>query len=196
MERNMRKKSFYWIAQGVFVIFASSWATCTSYGQDLEKGKVEAAAQAGLVSGIGTHGSFAGTIGTAVTDHVFAFGEVSYIPLGGGTVNAFGFRSGGSAKAYGLNFGAQYLFRKSGSFAPYAGAGLEVLHSSVNYSSTVGGTTTTLSSSGTDTYLSLGGGVRYYVREEGWGFKPELMLFAGPNTYIRLGVGIFYQFGR
>ena len=192
----MRKKSFYWIAQVGLVIFASSWATRTSYGQDLEKSEVEATAQVGLVSGIGTHGSLAGTIGTAVTDHVFGFGEFSYIPLGGGTVDAFGFRSGGSAKAYGFNLGAQYLFRKSGSVAPYAGAGLGVLHSSVNYSSTVGGTTTTLSASGTDAYLSLSGGVRYYLKEEGWGFKPELTVFAGPNTYIRLGVGIFYQFGR
>jgi len=196
MERNMRKKSFYWIAKVALVIFASSWAARTSYGQDLEKSEVEATAQAGLVSGIGTHGSVTGTIGTAVTDHVFGFGEFSYIPLGGGTVDAFGFRSGGSAKAYGLNFGAQYLFRKSGSVAPYAGAGLGLLHNSVNYSSMVGGTTTTLSASGTDAYFSLGGGVRYYAREEGWGFKPELMLFAGPNTYVRLGVGIFYQFGR
>ena len=192
----MRKKSFYWIAQVVLLIFASSWATSASYGQELERGKVEATGLAGLVSGIGTHGSLAGTVGTAVTDHVFALGEFSYIPLGGGTIDAFGFRSGGSAKAYGFNFGAQYLFRKSGLVAPYAGAGLGLLHNSVNYSSMVGGTITTLSASGTDAYLSLGGGVRYYPREEGWGFKPEVMLFAGPNTYIRLGVGIFYQFGR
>jgi hypothetical protein len=192
----MRKKSFYWIVQVVVLIFASSWATSTSYGQDLEKGRVEATALAGLVSGIGTHGSLAGTVGTAVADNVFAFGELSYIPLGGGTIDAFGFRSGGSAKAYGLNFGAQYLFRKSGSVAPYAGAGLGLLHNSVNYSSMLGGTSTTLSAGGTDVYFSLGGGVRYYLGEEGWGFKPELTLFAGPNTYIRLGVGIFYQFGR
>ena len=123
----MRKKSFYWIAQVVVLIFASSWATSTSYGQDLEKGRVEATALAGLVSGIGTHGSLAGAVGTAVADNVFAFGEFSYIPLGGGTIDAFGFRSGGSAKAYGLNFGAQYLFRKSGSVAPYAGDGLGLL---------------------------------------------------------------------
>jgi len=115
--------------------------------------------------------------------------------LGGGSVEAFGFRSGGSAKAYDFNFGAQYLFPKSGTLSPYAGAGLAILHNSVKYSTTVGSTTTTVSASGTDAYLSLGGGARYYTSDH-WGFKPEIMLFVGSNTFVRISAGLFYQFGK
>src|SRR5207249_4566911 len=53
-----------------------------AFGQGIEKGQVEATGQLGLVSGIGTHGSFGASIGSAVTDRVIALGEVSYIPLG------------------------------------------------------------------------------------------------------------------
>src|SRR5262249_23242759 len=124
---------------------------------------------------------------------VFAFGEFSYIPLGGGTIEAFGFRSGGSAKAYGFNFGGQYLFPKSGTWAPYAGGSLQILHSSVSYSATIQGSSVSGSSTGTDVYVGLGGGARYYTSGP-WGVKPEVMLFVGNNTYVRFGVGLFYQF--
>ena len=189
------KRSHSTSAKVVLVLIGFSWAAGAGYGQDLQKGEAEATAQAGVVAGIGTHGSFGASIGAAATDQVFVFGEFSYIPLGGGSVEAFGFRAGGSAKAYGFNFGGQYLFPKSGSLAPYAGAGLGILHNSVKYSSSFGGTSSSVSASGTDAYLSLGGGARYYSSDR-WGFKPEVMLFVGSNTYVRLGVGIFYQFGR
>src|SRR5262249_24225230 len=130
------------------------------------------------------------------TERFFGFGEFSYIPLGGGSIEAFGFRSGGSAKALGFNFGGQYMFPRMGTLAPYAGGSLEILHCSVNYSGTFQGTGVSGSSSGTDVYVGLGGGARYYPSSGNgaWGFKPEVMLFVGPNTYVRLGAGIFYQF--
>jgi hypothetical protein len=43
--------------------------------------------------------------------------------------------------------------------------------------------------------MSIGGGARYYVKDR-WGFKPELMVFAGEDSFVRLGVGMFYQFGQ
>jgi hypothetical protein len=165
----------------------------TGFGRDLEKGDVEATGQVGVVAGIGTHASYALSAGTAITDHVFLLGEFSYVPLGGGRIQAFGFQAGGSAKLYGFDFGGQYLFPKSGNIAPYAGAGFQILHNSIDFSTSTGGN---VSSSGTDAYLSLGGGLRYYPssRSNRWGLKPELMLFAGPNTYVRIAGGIFYQF--
>jgi hypothetical protein len=192
--KSMTRSDFRWTTV-VVVLIALSLAASTVYGQELETGEAESTFQAGLVSGIGTHGSFGASVGTLAAPKVFVLGEFFYIPLGGGNVEAFGFRSGGSAKAYGFNFGGQYMFHKSGTLAPYAGAGLAILRNSINYSSTVGGTTTTVKASGTDAYLTLSGGGRYYASDR-WGFKPELTLFVGSNTFVRIGGGIFYQFGK
>ena len=43
--------------------------------------------------------------------------------------------------------------------------------------------------------ITLSGGGRYYASDR-WGFKPELTLFVGSNTFVRIGGGIFYQFGK
>jgi hypothetical protein len=190
----MLRSNFKW-KNVVVVLISLNLGAAALYGQDLQKGQSEVTGHAGLVAGIGTHPSFGGTIGTVVTDKLFVLGEFSYMPLGVGSVEAFGFRSGGSAKAGIFNFGGQYLFRKSGSLAPYAGAGLAIVHSSVDYSSTFGGTTTSVSAGGTDAYLSLSGGARYYASDR-WGFKPEFTVFLGSNTFVRIGGGIFYQFGE
>jgi hypothetical protein len=190
----MTESKFTWTTVAA-VIIGFGLATCTAYAQELETGEAESTFQTGVVSGIGTHGSFGANIGTLAAPKVFVLGEFFYIPLGGGNVEAFGFRSGGSAKAYGFNFGGQYMFRKSGSLAPYAGAGLAILRNSINYSSTVGGNTTTVKASGTDAYLTLSGGGRYYASDR-WGFKPEFTVFVGSNTFVRIGGGIFYQFGK
>jgi hypothetical protein len=180
------------------ILFAIVIGMCTTalYAQDVEKGQIEATGQVGVVAGLGTHASVGGSVGRGATDHIFVVGEFSYIPLGGGRVESFGFQSGGSAKSYGFNFMGQYHFRSAGSsVAPYGGAGLAVLHSSVNFSSTVGGVSGGVSSSDTDAYLSLGGGFRYYSSDR-WGFKPELMVFIGSNSFVRIGGGVFYQFGK
>jgi Outer membrane protein beta-barrel domain len=158
---------------------------------------VEVNGQVGLVSGIGTHGSFGGGMGVALTPRVLGYGEFSYIPLGGASssVPAFGLQAGGSAKAYNFNVGGQYQFSRSNNMTPYAGFGLGVLHAASSYSSTFGGVTVSGKSSSSDLYFNLGGGVRYPVNER-WGFRPELMIFAGSNTYVRMGGGIFYNLGR
>ena len=65
---------------------------------------------------------------------------------------------------------------------------------SSSYSSSFGGMTVSGKSSSSDLYFNVGGGVRYFVNER-WGFRPELMLFAGSNTYVRFGGGIFYYLG-
>jgi Outer membrane protein beta-barrel domain len=158
---------------------------------------VEANAQVGIVSGIGTHGSFGGGMGLELTPRVLGYGEFSYIPLGGASnsLPAFGLRAGASAKAVNFNIGGQYQFSRADSMTPYAGFGLGVLHASSSYSSTFGGTTVSGSSSSSDLYFNIGGGLRYFVNER-WGLRPEMMIFAGSNTYVRIGAGIFYHFGK
>jgi len=168
-----------------------------AFGQDIEKGTVEATGLVGLISGIGTHSSFAVNGGSAVTDRIFVSGELMYIPLGSESVSVLGVSSDFSAKAIEFNVGAQYQLKRFDKITPYAGAGLGVLHTSSNasVSTSFGGLNLSSGSSENDFYANLGGGARYYVNER-WGFKPELMIFAGSNTFVRLSGGIFFQFGK
>ena len=167
--------------------------SAASYAQ--EPRQMEANAQVAIVSGIGTHGSFGGGMGVALAPRVRGYGEFSYIPLGGNTSTVAGLQAGGSVRAYNFNAGGQYELSRSGSMAPYAGFGLGMLHTSSSFSSSFGGTTVSGSGSSTDFYFNVGGGLRYFVNAR-WGWRPEVMVFAGPTTYVRLGGGIFYHFGR
>jgi hypothetical protein len=166
-----------------------------SYGQSV--GNMEVSGNLGVVSRIGgSHGSFGGSIGAPVTDRLILSGDLSYIPMGGGSVTALGSTTRSSAKAFNFNGNLQYQFNPfRGGTVPYAGAGLGFLHSSFDASSNVVGSGFNISGSSTDLYFNVGGGLRYYVKER-WGFRPEFMVFAGSNTYVRFAGGFFYQFGE
>ena len=176
---------------GLFVM------TAVGYGQSMEQGQIEATGQIGFVSGIGTHGAFGGSGGVALNERVFAFGEFLYIPLGSSTVTILGDNRSVSAHALNLDGGLQYQFRKYGSMVPYAGVGLGLLHSSASISNSFSfqGLNFSTGGSSNDFYANLGGGVRYYVTEQ-WGVRPEFTIFAGPNSFVRVGVGVFYEFGK
>ncbi|MEZ5402828.1 MAG: outer membrane beta-barrel protein [Bryobacteraceae bacterium] len=161
----------------------------------LEKGQTEAGAVAGIVSGIGTHGTIGVQAATGVTERIAAYGELSFIPGGGGNSSFGGVTSTASARALNLNGGIHYQFGAHGKAVPYAAAGLGVLRSSASYRSSGAGVDIRGSASATNLYFNFGGGLRYYVKDN-WGFRPELMIFAGDQTYVRLGVGIFYEFGK
>jgi outer membrane protein with beta-barrel domain len=167
------------------------------YGQDMQKGQIEATGQIGFVSGIGTHGAFGGSVGGAVNEHVLVYGEFLYIPLGSSTVSVLGVNRSVSARAFNFDGGLQYQFRKYGSMVPYAGVGLGLLHSTADISNnfTFQGLNFSTGGSSNDFYVNLGGGVRYYVNEQ-WGVRPEFTIFAGPNTFVRIGAGVFYHFGK
>src|SRR5207237_633578 len=70
------------------------------YGQEMQKGQIEATGQIGLVSGIGTHPAFGASVGTALNDRVLVSGEFLYIPLGSSTVRILGTNTSVSAKVY------------------------------------------------------------------------------------------------
>ena len=174
--------------------------TVSGYAQSLEKGEVEGTGQVGIVTGIdSTHASFAGSLGKSITDNVFALGEFGYVPMGGASASGNsptgGFNIDAGGRLLTFMVGAQYQFNQRGYFVPYAGAGLGFVHASANFSSTVGGSTTSVDVSNTDFYASFVGGARYYVKDN-WGFKPELTIFAGSDTFFRFAAGMFYQFGR
>jgi hypothetical protein len=167
-----------------------------SYGQDVEKGQIEATGQVGFVAGsINTHGAFGGSVAGALSENVFVYGEFLFIPLGSSNVSILGVNTSVSAKGYNFDAGIHYQFRKYGSIVPYGNVGLGFLHSSASISNTfsLNGLNFSTGGSSTDFYANLGGGVRYYVTPQ-WGFRPELTVFAGTSTFVRIGTGVFYQF--
>jgi hypothetical protein len=174
-----------------FVIVAT---VASSYAQGAP-GNVEVAGHLGIVSGIGSHGSFGGSLGVPVSDNFIVSGDLSYIPMGGGSVTALGSTTSAGARAFNFNGTLQYQFKRTHALVPYAGAGLGFLHSSFEASSSISGSSFSVSGSSTDLYFNIGGGLRYFVNEH-WGFRPELMVFAGPNAYVRIAGGIFYRFGE
>jgi len=193
MKTNNRLTQIIAAAVGCFVIATSG------YAQNTEIGKVEATGQVGIVGGIGTHASLGLSGGTALNDRVFAFGEFSWIPLGGASItttspNSF-FELATSGRILTFMAGAHYQFRETRKFIPYAGGALGLVHGSGSTTQTIGGTTTETNFSNDNFYVSLGGGARYYVNDR-WGFKPEIMVFVGDDSFVRFGGGIFYQFGR
>ena len=179
------------ILQRVLAITALVMVACvtSSYGQEIT-------GHLGMVSGIGSHGSFGGSLGVPVTKSLMLAGDLSYIPMGGGSVTVLGSTTSTSSKAFNFNGTLQYQFKPTGAVVPYAGAGLGFLHSSFDASSNVLGLPSfSAAGSSTDLYFNVGGGLRYFVNGR-WGFRPELMVFAGPSTYVRLAGGIFYRFGE
>jgi hypothetical protein len=171
--------------------------TSPGYAQDVKQGQLEATGQIGFVSGIGTHGAFGGSFEGALNEHVIAYGEFLYIPLGSSRVAVLGVSRNVSARAYNFDGGLQYQFRKQGALVPYGSMGLGLLHSSASISNTFSFQGFDFSAGGTsnDFYVNLGAGARYYVTEQ-WGFRPEFTVFVGPNSFVRLGAGVFYQFGK
>jgi opacity protein-like surface antigen len=177
----------------VIAVMAVGVLPAASFAQ--EPRPIEANAQVGIVTGIGTHGSFGGGLGVALTPRILGYGELSYIPLGGSSFSSAGIQTGANAKAFNFNLGGRYDFSRSGSMIPYAAFGLGLLHTSSSFTSTFGGTTVSGEGSSNDLYFNVGGGLRYFVTDR-WGWKPEMMIFAGSDTYVRIGGGIFYHFGR
>jgi outer membrane protein with beta-barrel domain len=177
------------LAITAFVMVAS---VASSFGQ----GNVEVTGHLGIVGGIGSHGSFGGSLGVPVTDNLILSGDLSYIPMGGGSATVQGSTTSAGARAFNFNGTLQYQFKQTHAVFPYAGAGLGFLHSSFDTSTNVpGGPSFSAYGSSTDLYFNIGGGLRYFVNDR-WGFKPDFMVFAGPNTYVRLAGGIFYRFGE
>src|SRR5690349_24305821 len=97
-------------------------SSVASFGQGLVPGSVEVTGHLGIVSGIGSHGSFGGSIGTPITDRMLLSGDLSYIPLGGGSVSINGATSSSSARAFNFNGNLQYQFKPAHTIIPYAGA--------------------------------------------------------------------------
>lgn len=167
-----------------FLASAAQMKAADEYG--LSKGETEAAGFVGFADGELTLG---GTVGKAVTDKIFVLGDLGYIA--GGSASAAGFRTSAHALTFGA--GMQYNFRNAfkgnPKFVPYAGAGLSL----VRVSASASGGGISASASDSSLMLNLGGGLRYYMTPK-WGFRPELMIFAGDGSFVRAAVGIFYQF--
>jgi Outer membrane protein beta-barrel domain len=193
-EKDMKVKILKTLGRALAITaFVMAASVASSYGQGAP-GNMEVAGHLGIVSGIGSHGSFGGNLAVPVANNFLVSGDLSYIPMGGGSVTTNGLTTSAGARAFNFNGTLQYQFKQTHSFVPYAGAGLGFLHSSFDTSSNLQPGFNVTGSS-TDLYFNVGGGLRYFVNER-WGFKPELMIFAGPSTYVRVAAGVFYRFGE
>jgi opacity protein-like surface antigen len=167
---------------------ASALSAADEFG--LDKGENEASGLVGISDGNLTLG---GSYGKAVTDKILVLGELSYISGGSASGTAAGTTFKASAHALGVGLGLHYnfngVFKSNPNLVPYAGAGIGVLR----YSASSSGGGFSASASDSSLFFQFGGGLRYYVRPN-WGLRPEVMIFAGKDTFVRAAVGIFYQF--
>jgi opacity protein-like surface antigen len=162
-----------------------------------EGGRIEASGSAGIVTGIGTHGSLSLGGAATLTDRFRVSGDFMYIPLGSQSLDVLGVQSEFSARAIGFNIGGQYDVKRTDKWKPYVGGGVGFIHTSSDSSvtATVAGFNLNGGSSDTNAFLSLGGGARYYISDH-FGFKPDLTLFLGHRTFVNASGGIFFQFRR
>src|SRR5262249_21936921 len=144
------RKPYRWSLFVVTAFMGCLAYTEQGYAQSLERGDAEATAQLGIVAGVGTHASLNGSIGAAVTDKVFAFGELGWIPRGGTTASVntipgsnINFESGGRILTF--MAGGQYQLHTVNAFTPYAVGALGLVHASQSVTQTLGGTTTNAS---------------------------------------------------
>ena len=150
---------------------------------------VEIAGFGGLMSGGGTNAALGGSVGFAANEKILVLGEFTYIPLGGGSVEFLGEHFGASARAFDINGGIHYQFAlKNAKFRPYAAAGIGIVRSS----GSVSGGGVSVGISNTDFAFNFGGGLRYQLSER-WGIRPELKIFAGSGTSVRLVLGFFHR---
>jgi hypothetical protein len=161
-----------------------------AFGQEgsFDKGENEVAGYIGVSDGGLTVG---GSYGKGYSDKISIHGDFSHVFLGSTNFGAgFGSYSAGLTN---INGTVQYHFKDvvGPKFVPYAAGGLGVSRFGYSYTGTIlnGG----FGDSATRVYLNLGGGARYYVKDD-WGIRPELMLFLGSGSYARFSVGIFKQF--
>jgi hypothetical protein len=76
-------------------------------------------------------------------------------------------------------------------FVPYVSAAVGGMREAASASGS--GLPANFSATTTDLALEFGGGVRYYVRPS-WGIRPEATVVRIPGqTYMRFGVGVFWQ---
>jgi len=191
------KKRSRTLLQICVAIVACLAVSSFAFGADLEKGQFEANGLVGIVTGIGTHTVVGVGGGKAIMNNLSLNGEFSYIPLGSTNVDILGVQSSTSAKALTFDFGAQFQFKHAGKFDPYGGIGIGWVHTSLNQSvnASIAGFNLSNSGSANNAYVKFGGGGKYFMGEK-WGVKPELMVYAGSNTFVRLSGGIFYMFGK
>lgn len=180
------------------IIFLTFWQlhSATLCAAETEPGTTEAAAFGGLVAGVGTHGTLGGGVAYAATKRVWAVGEFSYIPGPSEMFAVLGVVGKMTARAYDFNAGIHYQFpTKELKAVPYVASGLGGLRGSASARVTYMGQSQVVKESDTSFYFNVGGGLRYRISGN-WGIRPELKIFAGDDTFVRVAIGIFYQFGK
>ena len=168
----------------------------TLRAQQDETGVGEITGFFGGVTGIDTHPAGGFTFASPTSRHLVPYLEVCYASLG-----TYDFRSGflnGTAnlrqsRMYDLNGGVHVRFPNRTHAVPYIGAGIGLLRFSSDLESAALSGNTTVHAGANYLAGNLSGGVRYYITNH-VGVRPEVKGYLGNKNFIRLAVGLFYQF--
>lgn len=168
----------------------------SAFSQTLEPGSAEAAIFGGLIGGIGAHGTVGGGVNMATSEHLMPGLEFSYIPLGTDAFRTGRYGPGlavRSARAYDIHGNLHVRFARQDQWAPYALVGVGLLRYSEVASSEPGTGRIFIKDSDTRPAVNIGAGLRYYLTES-WGLRPEFKVYASKDKFVRLSIGVFYQF--
>jgi opacity protein-like surface antigen len=175
------------VAQATLCLTASVMLTS---GQ--ERPPVEAIGYAAIIAKHGAHGTLGGALAYPLNSRLAVVGELGYLPGASASTNFGGELVRSSGHAFDGGAAVRYLFPlKDPKLTPYAIGGLGFVRSSAS----VRGLGFSGSASLTEVGINLGGGLRYQAGRN-WGIQPELTMFLGGDSFTRLGVGIYYQFGK
>lgn len=171
----------------------------TAGAADPRPGTTQVTGYAGLITGIGTHSNAGIGVAYTASRRVALAAEFSYAPGGREFIGGQRFGVESETDSYEFHAGFHYLFpRRRARLIPYGAFGMGGIYTSASttiVSGTLPRQPMRVRASSTDFYVNVGGGLRYYLSEH-WGLRPELKLFAGQETFVRLAVGVFYQFGE
>jgi outer membrane protein with beta-barrel domain len=133
-----------------------------------------------------------GSFGYAISPNFLIVGETNYNHAGGATISYGGDTLSTTLSLTDFTGGIHWqLPVGSSKLVPY----LAVAAGGTRVAASVSGSLlpASVSASSTGLTVNFGGGVRYYVRPS-WGIRPEVLVVRIPGTtYLRFGVGVFWQ---
>ena len=129
--------------------------------------------------------------GLAFSRYAIGLLDLSYMPLGGNTLQRYPERVGiKDSGLFDLNLSVNIRIPWRKHWEPYGIAGAAVLFSTYQV-----GPAIYRSRSDTDLGFETGGGLRYYVTEN-WGARTEVRYTICNRNFGRVLAGVFYQFER
>ena len=179
--------------RALLVVICAYWPLSVAAQPSEDEGG-EVSAFAGGISGLGSHPTFGGSAGGAISKYALALFEGSYTPLGQYTIQPWPERST-VARSHLTDFNVSFQIRvpiKHSRWSPYGIAGVGLLWDALRQETVdPHGIAVSYHWNQFNAAFHTGGGVRYYIGEN-WGIRPEFKVIISKQTYTRASIGIFY----